>query len=195
MPWQVLQLIFLKWFIINFLIRFRTRVSRIVIKPGPAWWVDPGLGGWTSSSLLKDRPVQRPDKTRSTPRVDPWPGQPGKFGRDPAFWSWIRLRWLQFASRSGFGVLDAFPCFASKQGRIRPFVVDRRAFAKCLFTHSFTERWLKAGNQVLKAFFFPVVVALRHDYHPLLSFIQIGTGFERLWILSRLHFLESMFNI
>jgi len=28
--WQVLQLIFLKWFIINFLIGFRTRVSQVV---------------------------------------------------------------------------------------------------------------------------------------------------------------------
>jgi len=72
---------------------------------------------------------------------------------------------------------------------------NQRAFAGCLFTHSFTKRWLRAGNQVLKAFFFLVVVALCRDSRPLLSFIQIGTGFERLWILSRLHFLESMFSI
>jgi len=183
------------------------------IKPGPARRVDLGPGrpsrpgGWTGSGSLKDRQVQRPGKTRST-------HDPGEPGRDPAFWSWICLRWLQFTSRSGFEDLEAFPWFASKQGRIRPFMVDRpsffclfkdkhyclpkqnrRAFAGCLFTHSFIERWLRAGNQVLKAFFFPVVVALRRDSHPLLSFIQIGTGFECLWILSRLHFMESMFSI
>jgi hypothetical protein len=179
-----------------------------VIKPGPARRINPGPGSWTGSGLLKDRPVQRPGGSTHDP------GDPGEPGRDPTFWSWIRLRWLQFASRSGFEDLEAFPCFASKQGRIHPFEVDQpsffclfkdkhyclpkqnqRAFAGCLFTHSFTKRWLRAGNQVLKAFFFLVVVALCRDSYPLLSFIQIGTGFERLWILSRLHFLESMFSI
>jgi len=56
----------------------RGRVPFIVIKPGPARRVDPGPGrpgGWTGSGLSKDRPVQRPGKTRSTRRVNP-AGQP-----------------------------------------------------------------------------------------------------------------------
>ena len=64
----------------------------IVIKPGSTWRVDPEPvwpSDWTSSGLSKNRSKQWPSKTRSTRRVDPWPG------RDPAFWSWVCLRWLQ----------------------------------------------------------------------------------------------------
>jgi hypothetical protein len=48
-----------------------------IIKPGLAQRVDPGPGGWTSSSLLKDQLVQQPSKTRSTRRVNPLPGRIG----------------------------------------------------------------------------------------------------------------------
>jgi len=54
------------------------RILITVIKPGPAWRVEPRPGrpgGWTGSGLLKDRLMQQPGKTR---RINPWPGRPGQ---------------------------------------------------------------------------------------------------------------------
>jgi len=44
-----------------------------VIKPGPAWWVNPRPGrpgGWTGPGLIKDRLWQQPGQTRAT-RANP----------------------------------------------------------------------------------------------------------------------------
>jgi hypothetical protein len=41
------------------------------MKPGPAQRVDPGLGGWTGPSKVKNRLAQKNDQTRSTWRVNP----------------------------------------------------------------------------------------------------------------------------
>jgi hypothetical protein len=61
--------------IANFVFKEEKQLLRsTAIKPGPARRVDPEPGrpgGWTSSGLLKDRPVQQPGKTQSTRRVDP----------------------------------------------------------------------------------------------------------------------------
>jgi hypothetical protein len=60
-------------------------IDTTVIKPGPAWRVDPGPGrpgGWTGPGLIKDRLWQQPGQTRATRRVDQEPGWPG---RDPVF--------------------------------------------------------------------------------------------------------------
>jgi len=37
-----------------------------VIKPGTAWRVNPGPGGWTGPGLIKDRLWQQPGQTRAT---------------------------------------------------------------------------------------------------------------------------------
>jgi hypothetical protein len=52
-----------------------------VIKPGLAWRVDPGAGGWTGPGLIKDQLWQQPGQTRATRN----PGDPGEPGRDPFF--------------------------------------------------------------------------------------------------------------
>jgi hypothetical protein len=56
-------------------------VSIIVLKPGPARWVDPGpgrTGPETGSSLSKNPLRSWPGETRSTQRVDPEPDRPGQ---------------------------------------------------------------------------------------------------------------------
>jgi hypothetical protein len=63
-----------------------------VIKPGPAWQVEPGPswpGGWTGSGLLKDRLMQQPGKTRSTRRVNPWPGRPSQTRTRPGVYFFL----------------------------------------------------------------------------------------------------------
>jgi hypothetical protein len=56
------------------------RILITVIKPGPAWRVEPRPGrpgGWTGSGLLKDRLMQQPGKTRQNP------AKPGGSTHDP----------------------------------------------------------------------------------------------------------------
>jgi len=42
----------------------------IVIKPGPAWRVDPGPGGWTGPGLIKDRLWQQPGRPKTRANLD-----------------------------------------------------------------------------------------------------------------------------
>jgi len=56
-------------------------VEGIVIKPNLADRPD----SWTGPGKAKDQNEQKPDKTRLTSQIDPWPGWPGKTQFRPVF--------------------------------------------------------------------------------------------------------------
>ncbi|KAG6749044.1 hypothetical protein POTOM_046086 [Populus tomentosa] len=69
--------------------------------------------------------------------------------RDKFLQDWIEAyRGVKDESASDQGSnLEAFPCFASKQGRICPFMVDRRAFAGWMFIHPLLHRAMTKSEE------------------------------------------------
>lgn len=72
----------------------------IVLKPGPARWVDPGPGrpGPETGPGLSKNPFRSwPGETRSTRRVDPEPGRPGQTRLRPGYLPFFCLLSIQAA--------------------------------------------------------------------------------------------------